>query len=548
MNNDRTTLVYLNNLNIFMQLLAIVTSNKVIQFYFISTKLKYFRLKMNDSFSTPLMSTSINQMISSDKKLVQNAIKQINSNPIEIDKENIKPSTLGTKPIKAIKTNPIKQIIEKSGNIIRYTHLSKIVENDLLIKVINIIESYNRFIGLYSLIHSQEIDFDAFIKSLISSNVDEALYYYDVLKALVKIFMQEDILSECLIFNNKLKADYILNDDQCLNLTCYLLIKMINEFKHENNCKEKSYLFQTKNETDLENDLQSKSIKDLKIESKINLCDILINTILADGSTYRSNIELLEDDITKLKERIISLTSEISHFEVKKTDLSSQFLIDNNHSLKNDLKQLESRLVGKKRALHNYSRINHIGKIKVDKIYHVYMWRFKSFSKSLIIEKRRADPQTSDWYQVDQIDTMLSILNHLKENQPTFVETIKALETAINQIKSNKDTLVNDFKFEIKYASKEPITETEQVECSIKSLVNIMNGEDAQSCLRIFVEQLLVSNFISNELIFDDDQFISFKINSFIVSNEWKFLDKDFKIGINVLVNILHILLISSFY
>ena len=50
--------------------------------------------------------------------------------------------------------------------------------------------------------------------------------------------MQEDILSECLIFNNKLKADFILNDDQCLNQTCYLLIKMINEFKYENNCKE----------------------------------------------------------------------------------------------------------------------------------------------------------------------------------------------------------------------------------------------------------------------------------------------------------------------
>jgi hypothetical protein len=168
----------------------------------------------------------------------------------------------------------------------------------------------------------------------------------------------------------------------------------------------------------------SQCLTDLSTENKINICFKLINTILEDGKTYRSNIELLQQDNSELRSNIHKLKLEVKQsVSLRSTDPS--FKEDTLFSLKNQLKSAEKQSDTLTNALKNYCRISPIGRVKYTRNIYYYIWRFKTFSNYLLIEKRQDEKVTSDWYQIKNTKSMIQILNKIQEIQPNKTDLIR---------------------------------------------------------------------------------------------------------------------------
>ena len=96
------------------------------------------------------------------------------------------------------------------------------------------------------------------------------------------------------------------------------------------------------------------------------------------------------------------------------------------YSLKtNQLKSLEKQSDVLVNALKNYCRISPIGRVKYSKNIYYYIWRFKTFSNCLLIEKRQDENMSSDWYKIQNTEVMIQILNRIKLIEPNKTDLIK---------------------------------------------------------------------------------------------------------------------------
>lgn len=229
------------------------------------------------------------------------------------------------------------------------------------------------------------------------------------------------------------------------------------------------------------------SSSNLSAANKIELAALFIETILNDGQTYQSNIDLLNSEIENIQSRMNDLKSETSYYETRQFFISNPALNDTYYRQKSEYKQLEEKLLERFRALKNYSRLSQLGRVKFNKYSYLYFWRFKVFSASLVIERRFIDGTPSDWYQIDSVEMMYEVFNNLKQNITNANETLRQIEAAINDIKSNKQVQVNDFKFDNKLL--------EIIEPDEPIVKSILNSKD------ILTVSNLKENFFQSNLL-----------------------------------------------
>ncbi len=148
-----------------------------------------------------------------------------------------------------IKKDLFKEILDSHLNSFTYHHSNNSIDAEQLLKVLQIVESFNRFMLLYKCVEKTELDFEKFINSLLSnrSNENETEYFLNTVRTLILILLNEEKFSKCLLFNNKLSSNIMLNDPDFLNETVLIVIKMIDELQSDRTVnslflKEKCYL------------------------------------------------------------------------------------------------------------------------------------------------------------------------------------------------------------------------------------------------------------------------------------------------------------------
>jgi hypothetical protein len=383
---------------------------------FIKIKFKLTKNKMKKSISL----TNLTNMNFSNFKKQNFVLKKQSSQASQgQNKENIQ-SMVHLKS-KADSNFLIKDLIENEPNKFKYKNL----ENEQLITALQIVESYNRFMRLYNYGAGKvELEFEKFVQSILNKN--ESDYFLNIIRNFIRIIVDEEIFNNCLIFNARINSEYLLSDQKCLNEICLVLIRMIDNLdtlvssKKKDNC----YLLKLDCVSHLETELNTKCLTDLSTQNKINICYKLINTIL-EGKTYRNNIELLQNDNAELKTNVYKLKLEIKQStNLRSTDPS--FKDESLYSLKtNQLKSLEKQSDVLVNALKNYCRISPIGRVKYSKNIYYYIWRFKTFSNCLLIEKRQDENMSSDWYKIQNTEVMIQILNRIKLIEPNKTDLIK---------------------------------------------------------------------------------------------------------------------------
>ena len=215
---------------------------------------------VNNSFKRSL-SNSFNRLNVSHPQIerVQKSVSldTIFSETSTIDKENMQidynikfSKDTNSSRRQHIKKDPFKEILDSHLNSFTYQHSNYSIDAEQLLKVLQIVESFNRFMLLYKCVEPAELDFEKFTKSLLSnkkSNENEIEYFLNTIRTLIIILLNEEMFSKCLLFNNKLSSSLMLNDSDYLSETASIVVKMIDEIQSESTdsnplLKEKCYL------------------------------------------------------------------------------------------------------------------------------------------------------------------------------------------------------------------------------------------------------------------------------------------------------------------
>ena len=405
-----------------------------------------------------------------------------------------------------IDSSHLDTIFKNNYNLIEIEYKFKKLNNSLFIKIMHITETYNRFISYFYLqnkiqdtnLYLNNIDLILFIRSIINiknKNKIDSNYYIFIIKSLIRIILvDEKIFNNKQIFDIDLKNLILDNDNNIfINLIekCHLILKLSAEIEKSynniivktessnksnvndipttsSNIIEKTneisnLLFQTtsSNDTLLEKLNNADCLDDLNEDTKLDLIqrflDIIITTI---DFSYRSKLELLENEIQKIKENLAQSKSEKGKFELKNNiyDLKNIYSNQNlNMETANLALNLELSIVTYEKDLKNardslqiFLRQNYFSKVYLNNNDCVLkFWYFDTVKDCLIIEKQsfflnnshQEDIYStgSEWYLINDMDQLKLLLNvfntHLMDSKltNTILGIISNIETSKSQ-------------------------------------------------------------------------------------------------------------------
>ena len=320
-----------------------------------------------------------------------------------------------------------------------------------------------------SLIYEMDLEIcvNKFIKSILSSDKrnDEYLYFENLIRSLLKVILvDEDFFASCSLFSINYQTIFY---EYCnLVQLCSVLLKLINaKVKNEVKGDHVDLLnFRTTySATSLSGQLQSSdSLKDLSVESKIYLCDSLVNCIMLDLSSYKQFLSQHQAQLANLRSKIARLSKEQHELETNNQHFDIESIRDHSNEVcmkldeKNtEISDLKKELdISKKefkylsRAQEPFGRIE-ITKIDSNIIEFLYFWYFESLSECLVVEKRVVNPAqnlgitwncmhfNSEWYLIDNLSTLRFVFNFLSQNLTDSCLTNKILEILTNIEKSH---------------------------------------------------------------------------------------------------------------
>jgi hypothetical protein len=314
-----------------------------------------------------------------------------------------------------------------------------------------------------------EIDINLFLKSVLASENlnDEYLYFEKVVQNLLNVVLiDEDFFASCSLLSTNFQK--ILTENCDLVQLCSILVKHINlKLKDEMKGEKINFLdFRSSfAPTSLLGQLQaSESLRDLSVESKINLCDSLVNFIMLDLKSYKEFLSRYQEKVVNIRLNIVRLKKEQHELETNNGVFNAELTHDSSSEIQlqldaksNEIVKLRKKLERAKDNVKYLSRAQEpFGRIETTKkdsdiIEFIYFWHFKSLPNCLVVERRILNPAAhfgiifncmefgSEWHLIDNLRTLRSVFDFLNLNLTDSCLTNKILEIESNIEKSSVD-------------------------------------------------------------------------------------------------------------